>query len=423
MENNPMDREEYFKELGRKKVKNFCLSQYQECEETDLSLLLKYCPDLESIEFSFDIIGQDLSLLKNFRHLSSVTIEEALLLNTADFSKIFELPHLKSLEINHYKIGSDFCIHLARCEQLTSLSLSGCEYFGDQDLRVLAGLKNLKRLDLYGAERLTDEGIKSISLFPQLVELVLGGCRSLSNEAMKSVGELTKLEVLSLECLLMDQKGFAHLESLAQLKVLNAYSCKGLDDLGMQSLRCFKNLSQLNLSHCWNVSEAGFSYLSELGCLTHLDVSRTQFSDKNLRALSTLSELGSLNLGSCDCLTASGFDKIAQIKSLIDFDLSYCEAVDDSVLKQIAHMPSLRTLDLTGCHQKITDVGLEYLSNHQKLCHLTFKHCDEITRKGLISLADGLPELESIFISYCKNISSDDIKAFKNAYPKIAVFS
>lgn len=417
-----MEKEEYFKELGRQKIKEFSFVEIGHCEESDLLHLIRYCPDLESIEFPFQTDFAATSLLKNFRCLSSVIFDDALTFSEESFDEIFALPHLRTLEICNHRLDKDFCEKLARCEQLTSLSLSGCEYFGDQHLQALTPLRNLKRLDIGGSFYLTEEGFKSITAFSHLIRLGIASCPALTNESMKSVGAFTQLEVLNLAGASIDQMGFGYLEPLTQLKVLNVRACKGLDDIGMQSLREFKNIQQLAMGSCRKVSELGFSYLPEFIHLTHLDVSRTNISDRNLLAISALPALGSLSLGSCQCLTASGFAKIDQIQGLIDLELSYCDAVDDDVLMRIALISSLQTIDLTGCHQNITDVGLEYLSTHPKLCHLTLKHCDQITRNGLFRLARGLSELSSIIVAYCKNISASDIEEFKREFPKVQVF-
>lgn len=415
-----MDHKKYFEEIGKNKLKEFNFYYPEKCETSEIPLLIHYCPDLESIELPLDITEEQISLLKHFKNLHTISLEMVVALSKESLLMILGLPNLRSLELVNNKIGENLFKEIAKCQQLNRLDLSACDYVLDEDIESLSLLKNLESLGLCSSDMLTDEGVKGIVAFPRLKELGLGSCRKLTNESIKIIGNLTRLEVLNIQRLGIDIEGVRYLRSLTNLKVLNLRFCKKLDDEGMQIITELKNLEQLALSNCWNVSERGFINLKICAHLTHLDVSYTQFSETNLMTISALPNLGSLCLRSCEKLSFKHVESMKGFENLIDLDLSYCDSVEDVVLKYLSSLRSLRTLDVSSCN-RITDIGLEYLSHSPNLSHLNLFYCENISEKGLYTLAKNLKCLTMLRVSSGKLISKHELEAFKHRYPTIEI--
>lgn len=415
-----MNKEEYFKELGRKKITRFTFEDIEKIETKDILLLLKYCPGLESIELPLETTYEQICLLKNFEKLSSVCVEFAMVLSRESFVKICDLPHLKHLVICNHKIDDYFFEDLSLCTNLESLSLPNCEYLLDDDLKTLTTLQSLKVLDLFGSFYLTQTGILSLKSFSNLIELGLGQCTGLNDESMTTVGELPKLEILDLGRTSISAAGFKAIARLKNLKILNLGFCKEVNDEGFNFLKDQTKLEQLHLNNCYKLSETAFNQLSDYKKLTHLDVSYTKFSNRNLREISSLSSLGGLNLRSCDSISSEGFEMIHELKNLVDLDVCFCEGIDDNVLLKISSLESLVTLDISRCNH-VTDKGLACLSNHPHLTHINLTNCQGITEKGLSLLVKNSTVLKAIYLSKRNSISGLDIITFRAEHQHIEI--
>jgi len=86
--------------------------------------------------------------------------------------------------------------------------------------------------------------------------------------------------------------------------------------------------------------------------------------------------------------------------------------VDDTKLMTIATgCPQLQSLNIRDCSE-ITDKGIIALATGcPQLQSLIMSYCHNITDEGIRALATGLPQLQSLEISQCRNITDEGIRA------------
>ena len=94
--------------------------------------------------------------------------------------------------------------------------------------------------------------------------------------------------------------------------------------------------------------------------------------------------------------------------------------VDNAQLISIANgLPQLQSLNIAYC-TKITDEGMAALSNGlPQLQSLNISGCSNITDEGIRALASGCPQLQSLNTSGCWNITDEGIRALASGCPKL----
>jgi hypothetical protein len=173
-------------------------------------------------------------------------------------------------------------------------------------------------------------------------------------------------------------------------------------------------------------------------------------TDRGIKAISKFSRLEQLDLESCELVTNSGVEFLAQgCRKLVQLSLKYCRSVSDAGIEHLGlRMRSLRILNLNylpvtdeamhsiakGCPhleelslkycRNITDAGLEFLSSG---CHalkrLTLSYCQQITDWGLKKLSLGCIQLEELNIKYCRLISDAGIINIAQGCRQLADFN
>ena len=100
--------------------------------------------------------------------------------------------------------------------------------------------------------------------------------------------------------------------------------------------------------------------------------------------------------------------------------ISWDLVVDNVQLISIANgLPQLQSLNLSSCWN-ITDEGPRALANGlPQLQSLNISSCWNITDEGPRALANGLPQLQSLDISYCGNITDEGLRALASGLPQL----
>ena len=176
----------------------------------------------------------------------------------------------------------------------------------------------------------------------------------------------------------------ANLAAMPQLEILYLFDCAQITDAGLAHLTGLTNLRRLDLGGCDKITDAGLTHLQNLPLLENL------------------------NLAGCDQITAGAIRKLEKSlrkcriavsrtekeveKPVISGDtVSPAKNITDDDLANLAAMPQLWKLDLSGCN-KITDAGLRHLHNLPLLEHLDLTDCGKITVNGFQNLQAALPE-------------------------------
>jgi hypothetical protein len=240
---------------------------------------------------------------------------------------------------------------------------------------------------------------------------------------------------------------------LTGVHALNLCDDIEITNRAIEFIQKLPNLDQLDVS--WTQMDGnGLSKYSRLKKLTYLSVNRLPEANKILPVLEhsmiqdlhiqgcDLTDKDMVHLGRCDKLerifmagskkvTLAGYAELANLKNLHFLDIR--EATPDAdTISLLAHMPSLRTLQLSG----VDDSLVQILAQSESLQNIEFGRCDGLTDKGVamlakmkhlrsFSLAESaatprciadlkpMPELRSITIhqDWLKEISMQEIKA------------
>lgn len=87
-------------------------------------------------------------------------------------------------------------------------------------------------------------------------------------------------------------------------------------------------------------------------------------------------------------------------QKLTYINLCYCEHISDAGVDLLARLPSLVSLDITGCN--VSDMGVASLRNNPHFLHLVIAEVTEVADDGLQKMLSTLERLESLDISDCE---------------------
>ncbi|KAK6176095.1 F-box/LRR-repeat protein 14 [Patella vulgata] len=214
------------------------------------------------------------------------------------------------------------------------------------------------------------------------------------------------------------------------------------------------NLESLNLSGCYNVTDAslGYAFTQDISSMTVLNLSLCkQVTDNSLvRIAQYLKNLEVLELGGCCHITNTGLSLIAcSLRKLRQLNLRSCRHVSDQGIGHLAglNQPSSVSEDLekTGnarleylglqdcqkltdhalkhvslglCHLKtinlsfcgsVTDSGIKFLSKMTNLRELNLRSCDNISDTGLGFLAEGGSTIVALDVSFCDKVGDQGL--------------
>jgi Leucine-rich repeat (LRR) protein len=143
--------------------------------------------------------------------------------------------------------------------------------------------------------------------------------------------------------------------------------------------------------------------------LTTLDLSScSDMTIKNVRWCGCDPGLRVLRLARCASIGLSCLRELAHLPLLRELDLSHNTQVTDEHMRLVAQL-SLTTLDVNNC-RAITDESLFALSASSTLTSLTLAHCDLITDTGLRSLSGG--RLQRLDFSGCDLVTTEGTAKF-----------
>jgi Leucine-rich repeat (LRR) protein len=138
--------------------------------------------------------------------------------------------------------------------------------------------------------------------------------------------------------------GFTKLEQL-NLRSTN------IGDNGMKSLTSLKNLKDLNIGYCRQISNVGLANLAKLKKLQKLNLSYTQANTASMAYLSGLTEMRDLNLRSCRVIR--DISKLSGLTKMETLELSYLPITNTTALKGMTKLKSLRLYSTS-----LNDAGL-----------------------------------------------------------------
>ena len=268
----------------------------------------------------------------------------------------------------------------------------------DNTLRLLLHNSKIKIVQLRG-ESITGEYHVPPFLATSSVikDLNLSGCSNLSSSGL--VGLLNKIG-----------------ETLKNLDI----RCTSVSFSNVGSLTCsFPVLEKLNLSQCFNLTDAGImGFLNKTGeTLKILNLSGTSVSFSNVGSLTcSFPMLEKLNLSEGSNLTEAGIigflNKTGETLKNLDLRGTYVSF--SNVGSLTCSFPVLEKLNLSQCFN-LTDAGIMGFLNKtgetQKILNLNYS---EISFSNIGSLTSSFPVLEELNLSECSNLTDAGIMGFLN---------
>ena len=240
----------------------------------------------------------------------------------------------------------------------------------DSDLYYLRHLTGLRSLDLWGT-RVTPEGFHHLGYLHGLEHLAWSNIDSTFDPLHTLQVDLSFLTPLSnLKSLRISAPGLAgamlrHLRELPALRILRLINFRELDEVGWQHIAELSALRVLTFAG-EHVDETALVNLSKLNDLEELDLSTTSYVDgQALHHLRAMHRLKALSLYQVHRGIYEEHLKPLQHLPALEFvGYSGSDTLSDTGLEYLAHIPSLRHLDISGDLQTVpeyTERGLEQL--------------------------------------------------------------
>ncbi|KAI3371433.1 hypothetical protein L3Q82_024023, partial [Scortum barcoo] len=273
----------------------------------------------------------------------------------------------------------------------------------------------------FSAEKdwITDSTMKQIlqNYRPFVIRLNLRGCTSLKWPSLKCISECRNLQELNVsECFnVTDIMVQRIVEGCPCLLYVNL-SCTLITNKTLRELsRNCLNLQYLSLAYCYTFTDKGLMYLTTgEGChsLIHLDLSGcTQMTINGFRYISagcpSLKEIviNDMPTLSDSCVLAL----IARCRCLSAISLLDAPHLSDIAVKAIAEVAKLKTFSIEGNNQ-LTDMSWKALCcSSQGLRRLHAVECPRMTDASLRSVA-ALKNLQYLDISLCTKVSDIGIQ-------------
>lgn len=184
------------------------------------------------------------------------------------------------------------------------------------------------------------------------------------------------------------------------LTIIRFNSCKYINDaIIIQISKTCRNLKELCLRNCFNITPDGFNSLSNISTLERLDFYRTYVeSQPLLKILEASPKLQHINLGSC--VRVSSMDIVAQ--GLGQYN------------RELISVDFWKTYSLTP-------LGVRALSNCSKLEEIDLGWCLGVSIPGdcMSSLARGCPRLKKLFMAALRGITDRDLVPFLECTPHL----
>ena len=270
---------------------------------------------------------------------------------------------------------------------------------------------HLRKHNQYLFPSLQRRGIRKVQVLSLRRSLkdVMGGIPNLTSLNLSGCYNVTDIGVKQ-----------AFQSSAPSLQRLDLALCKQITDKAIESIGQYApGLQELELGGCCNISNQGLRRISQgLQSLRRLGLrSCCHISDDGIAYLCGAAETGlgspelrHLCLQDCQKLSDESLLYISQgLRHLQCINLSFCASITDSGLKHLATMTNLKEINLRSC-DNVSDTGIAFLAEgNSRLTSLDVSFCDKIGDNALAHIAQGLYTLTSLSCSAC-NISDTGIE-------------
>jgi len=318
--------------------------------------------------------------------LVGLNISGSLPMADTQLAAISRLPRLATLRVSgRHGWSADGFSQLAQLPSLTELHADSCRGVTDVALAPLRSLQQLRLANLSHAVELTSRGLAAADGWTALTDLSLVGAMKVSDAAFTAhIIHRTSLVKLYLKnCPLVSDAGVAALRGLCCLEDVKLEEFPLVTDVGIvQGLSSMPKLKSLSLRKCCQLGDESMAAVCRNTALSDICISHCQvIGNAGLCATATLESLQHLDMKCVGQVSDEGVVALAaaQGKSLQTLRLGWCSRVTDQALEALAMMcPKLLSLELYRM-SSITDSGIEVLQSHLPLLHIGMYKCAGVT--------------------------------------------
>jgi hypothetical protein len=225
---------------------------------------------------------------------------------------------------------------LAPLARLGHLGFLACDPT-DDGMKSIAAIPALRMLSCQDT-RAGDEGFVALSQSASL-ELIWGrGARSLGHRGFVALSSIPTLRGLAINLRHVDTGA---LSRLADFPALRELSPMGLRDEGFKHVGRCRDLQALWLMDCEETGDEATTHISGLSTLEKYYASSTKITDRSLAVLATMHSLTDIQLSDCFRVTDAGIAELAALPRLRLLDLEAMPGVSNGSLRVFG--PSVRT--------------------------------------------------------------------------------
>ncbi len=243
------------------------------------------------------------------------------------------------------------------------------------------------------------------------------------------LAKLPKLVRLDLSHTRITDEGLLHLRSQTQIQDLSLFYAEQITDQGMNAIKGWKNLKQLNVRGT-RIGDGTLAIVGNLTSLESLDIAYTEVTDNGLDALVPLTHLTELSLGRSK-LGENALEVLRLMTTLQSLDLggphpgpegkreTGGSPLPDSVPRAIATLKELRVLRLD--HSHITADGLRVMASLDGVQKLALQGCEFVNDDALRELVQW-KSLKYLDVQGTK-VTREGVAALEKARPGIVILS
>uniref|UniRef100_A0A1B6GGS5 F-box domain-containing protein n=1 Tax=Cuerna arida TaxID=1464854 RepID=A0A1B6GGS5_9HEMI len=348
-------------------------------------------------------------------------------------------PDMKSLYLENCDVYEKMLVEiLSECTSLEALVLencrelfmAGCLLDSPEDVAVLCkSLQHLREISLTSNRYLSDAIFNRLmSAMPNLNTISLEGCQisyhaglvkkyypdslTESNADYASETVLTFwnffkyiqkrakfIKNINLSRTLVDSKCLSVMSEVAELQLEGLYlvMCEQLNNIAIRSLAQHqKSLTSLDLSCCARITDQALLFIcNDLHGLRKLAVRNCRaITDLGVVHLKNLMNLEELDISQCEQVTASGIQEGLCSKVNRKLRKLFMEGLNTitstTVILLAENLPLLTHLNLSYCFNAVTDSSIQAVFQHQlRLRSLRLASCDAVTDAGLTGMGMG----------------------------------
>jgi len=305
-------------------------------------------------------------------------------------------------------------------DNLKSITIYGMKNTGDITGRLPSTYPNLVKLQLTDWHKLSDKGLMKIlrRYRSNLRELKLDGSNITGVGIKRGVRSLPHLEILNLaNCDKLIDNGLVEMLTISRSKLrdLDLSSNRSITAIGLKKgVKSLPNLETLKLDSCSNLKNDGLvEILSISGSkLRYLDVFRTGITGVGLEErVKSVPNLETLIMTCCDELSNGGLVEILRIsgKKLRYLDVSCTSITGVGLMEGVKSLPNLETLIMAYCHELTNGVLVKILSISGKKLRYLDVFRTNITGIGFKEGVKSLPMLEKLDLSECDELTKEGL--------------